>query len=456
MSYQDYLRAGRPTSGRTAEPPPAPAQAVPVAFYGREPVEWLLPGRVPKRAVCVLAGDPGLGKSLWACALAGEVSRAGGGVLLATAEDSIPATVRPRLEAVEADLQRVHIVSLKRDGIEEGLSLPDDVPELDRLVTETQAQLVVIDPLMAHLPDNVNSWRDQSVRRALAPLHHLAEAHGCAVVVVAHLNKAQGNEALYRIGGSIGIGGAARSVLLFARDPDDPDGDQGRQRVLAHVKCNVGALAPALAYRVEPTLLPGDEPIKTARVVAHGEIEATGAQLLARHDQDDAPARTEAEEFLAALLEDGPVEAKRVVREAAEAGISKRTLDRAKGKLGVRSRQAEGARHRGWVWALGNLTPDGGNLTATEPNPHISGNGNLTGEGGNQGVRLPDCHAEKEGRPPPRVHQVWLYPDAPDRRFRVLEVADRVKVRVESSNGDTGALLEFPVAAFGEGLRRRS
>lgn len=117
-------------------------------------------------------------------------------VLLATAEDSISATVRPRLEAVDADLGRVCIVRLMREGVEEGLRLPDDVDELDRLVSETGAQLVVIDPLMAHLPENVNSWRDQSVRRALAPLHHLAETHGCAVVVISHLNKAAGTDAL--------------------------------------------------------------------------------------------------------------------------------------------------------------------------------------------------------------------------------------------------------------------
>lgn len=278
-----------------------------------------------------------------------------------------------------------------------------------------------------------------------------------------------GTDALYRIGGSIGIGGAARSVLLFARDPDDPEGEQGRQRVLAHVKCNVSELAPALSYRVEPTLLPGDDRIKTARLEPHGEIEATGAQLLAVRDQEDAPARSEAEEFLAALLEDGPVEAKKVVREAAEAGISKRTLDRAKGKLGVRSRQAEGARHSGWLWALedrGNLTPDRGNLTGLEPNPRISGDGNLTGEGGDLRVRLPGCHAEEGAgdvteanghRPPPRPHQLWVHADAPDRRLRVLEaVGDRVKVRVESSNGDAGKLLEFPVTAFGNGGLRRT
>jgi hypothetical protein len=47
----------------------------------------------------------------------------------------------------------------------------------------------VIDPLMAHLPANVDSYRDQAVPLALAPLHRIAEEHQCAVVVVAHLNK---------------------------------------------------------------------------------------------------------------------------------------------------------------------------------------------------------------------------------------------------------------------------
>lgn len=366
-------RAGRTGSLDASEHPEGVAHAIPLSAVVRERVEWLVHGRVPLGGLSLLIGDPGLGKSLWTCGVAAEVSRRGRDALLVTAEDSLAATVRPRLEAVGADLDRVHAVEVRREGVDEGIRLPDDVGKLETLVAHYGAQLVVIDPLMAHLPENVNSWRDQSVRRALAPLHRLAETRGCAVIVVGHLNKAQGTDPLYRAGGSIGIGGAARSMLLLARDPEDPEGDKGVQRVLAHVKCNVAPLAASLAYRVEPTLLDeGDERIETVRLVAHGEIEATGAQLLTKRDEEDAPARTEAEEFLSSLLSDGPVEAKRVVREAVEAGISKRTLDRAKGKLGVTSRQAEGAQHSGWVWVLpdrGNLTADGGNLTAAEPNP---------------------------------------------------------------------------------------
>jgi len=67
-------------------------------------------------------------------------------------------------------------------------------------------------------------------RLALAPLTRMAEEHECAVLVVVHLNKQRGGDPLYRIGGSIGQVGAARSVLSFGRDPDDPDGEPGRMQ----------------------------------------------------------------------------------------------------------------------------------------------------------------------------------------------------------------------------------
>jgi putative DNA primase/helicase len=467
-SARDSGRHARARHDRPETPALRAVETNPVSTYARERVEWLIHGRVPRRAVTVLVGDPGLGKSLLTCRWAGETWRTGGAVLLATAEDSIAATVRPRLEAVEADLERVHIVRLMHEGMEEGIALPDDVALLEERVADTEAQLVVIDPLMAHLPENVNSWRDQSVRRALAPLHHMAEAQDCAVVVVGHLNKLSGTDTLYRIGGSIGIGGAARSVLLLARDPDDPEGEQGRRRVLAHAKCNVGEKAASLLYSVEPTLLTGDEQLKTARLVEHGEMETTAAQLLSRRDDDEAPARMEAEEFLRLILEGGPVRSQEVLRQAKDAGIKEKTLRRAKTTLGVKAVQVGGKAHGGWAWELpgsdGLLTAEGGHLTAAEPNSHISEDGHLTGEGDHLRVRWSDGHAreitghltdESPRRAPPRVGQAWIYPAAPDRRLRVLEVrGDHAKVRVEAQGGDAGKLSEVPLAAFGDGLRR--
>ena len=48
-----------------------------------------------------------------------------------------------------------------------------------------------------------------------------------------------------RVGGSVGLGAAARNVLIAGDDPEDDD------RLLVHCKSNTGQLAPALRYRIE-------------------------------------------------------------------------------------------------------------------------------------------------------------------------------------------------------------
>ena len=134
---------------------------------------------------------------------------------------------------------------------------------------------MVVDPLVAPLPGHVDSYKDQSVRRALAPLYRLAKAQGCAVVTLIHLNKAQGLAPLARLSGSGGFGNAARSVLLLDRDPDDEE--NGRRRVLAHIKCNVGPEMPSLSYEIEPIILAekNDEPrVETSRIRLLGESVA--------------------------------------------------------------------------------------------------------------------------------------------------------------------------------------
>lgn len=327
----------------------------------RERVRWLWSDRIPLGMLTLVIGDPGLGKSLLTCCLAGLVSRAGSDVLLLTAEDSPGATVRPRLEAVGADLERVRLVEVQRDGIADGLSLPDDAGELDRLVRQHGARLVVIDPLSAHLAEPVNSWRDQSVRRALAPLARMAAEHGCAAVVVAHLTKMRGGDPLYRAQGSIGIPAAARSALLLAREPDDPDGERGNARVLAHIKCNVAPQAQSLACRVEPVMLDGEECITTARISVTGTSSVSASELLSAPDAEARTVRDEAADLLRAELAEGPRAVKDIRLAASDAGIAWRTIERAKAALGVEARrESVGASGAGrWMWRLPAQDPHG-------------------------------------------------------------------------------------------------
>jgi hypothetical protein len=288
------------------------------------------------------------------CWIAARLSREGKNSIFATAEDSIAAVVRPRLEAAGAELERVTFIRIVDEAGEDGLLLPDDTAELEACVREEAAVFVAIDPLTAHLPSQVNSWRDQSVRLALAPLHRMAERQGCSVTVVAHLNKSISAEPLRRIGGSIGIPAAARSALLLARDPDDPDGEEGTSRVLAQVKTNYGVEAPSLKFGIESIVLPAteNEPnVETARLIELGESTHRGEALLAtRGDPEERSAVDEAALWLEDLLCGLPVAATEVQAAARKYGISEKTLRRAKNKLGVQSKKA--AFGGGWEWSL--------------------------------------------------------------------------------------------------------
>ena len=85
-----------------------------VADVDREQVTWLWPGRIPRGKLVVLDGDPGVGKST--LTIAAKVSTGSpfpdgarperGDVILLSAEDDIADTIRPRLEAAGADLNR--------------------------------------------------------------------------------------------------------------------------------------------------------------------------------------------------------------------------------------------------------------------------------------------------------------------------------------------------------------
>lgn len=344
-------------------------------------VRWLWRDRIPRGKLTVVDGDPGLGKSLLTLDIAARVSAARSmpdgtrsdfaepaGVVLLTAEDDPADTIRPRLEVAGADCSQVVALSAVRDSSGDRLPTLLDLEELREVITTTNARMVVVDPLMAFLPGIVNSFRDQDIRRALAPLAALAMETEAAIVIVRHLNKSSGGSALYRGGGSIGIIGAARSGLLVARDPDDEE-----RRILAVTKSNLAKIPSALAYRVVANT--NDVP----SLVWEGVSQHTATSLLAAQiDGEDRSALDEAKEFLRETLADGPREAKDVQREARNAAISDATLRRAKTSLGVLVRK-EGnflSTSQRWTWSLpvtegAQDPPEGAQIRAHE---HLQAN----------------------------------------------------------------------------------
>jgi putative DNA primase/helicase len=325
----------------------------PVSELKPRPVEWLWPKRVPVGAITVIAGEPGLGKSLLTLDLAarlsrGELATEAANSLLLTAEDAREQTLVPRLIAAAADGTRVHVPPKSQDALDLPLRIPNDISRIRDLMRAGEVRLLVVDPFSAHLPGRVNGNSDKSVRGALAPLAALAEEQELAVVLVAHLNKGEGADALRRIGGSIALPAAARSVLLLTRDPDDPEETQGSLRVLAHVKSNLGRLEGSLSYRVDTRKVAGlEDPVAVMREL--GASRYTGEQLLALDKQEARSKREEARALLEAELADGVRPATELTAAAKMLGISPTTLDRAKQDLDVKSVKLDLGR---WGWKL--------------------------------------------------------------------------------------------------------
>lgn len=222
-------------------------------------VSWLWNGRIPRAALMILDGDPELGKSTIMLDVAARVTLGlpmpgeslagdygGRGVILLSAEDSLPQTIRPRLNAAAADCKRVfHLDAVTGARDEAPPVLPFDLDLVEREIKDRGAVLLIIDPVMAFLDGAINAHHDQEVRRALHPLKLLAERTGAAVAVVRHLNKMNAGPALYRGGGSIALIGAARVGLIVGRDPGDP-----ARRVLAVNKNNLAPHRKSLVYNL--------------------------------------------------------------------------------------------------------------------------------------------------------------------------------------------------------------
>jgi hypothetical protein len=185
---------------------------------------WVRAGWLALGKLTVLDGMPDIGKSTigadWiARASTGACFPGGGGfgdpvdvLVLASTEDALADTVAPRIAAAGGDLERVHVLrGIVEAGTRNPFALPDDMAHLLALVAERRVRFIYMDSLMASLPADVNSYRDQDVRRALYPLAELAQEAAAAVVFVRHPTKGGTGPAMYRGGGS------ARSLASLAR-----------------------------------------------------------------------------------------------------------------------------------------------------------------------------------------------------------------------------------------------
>lgn len=325
-----------------------------------KPVRWAWRDRIALAKLTALAGRPKIGKGLLYSLLIAAITRGRlegdlttpRNVILVTTEDEPGDTLKPRLMAAGADLSRVSIFQMGSREEPVPFRVPQDAAELGLRVAEQRAAAVLIDPLMEFIDGKMDPHKSRDSRHAVAALNLIAREHGCAVVVVIHLNKGVSTDPLLRHEGSAAFTQVVRGGLMLGFDPDDPESEEGNQRVLAVSSSNLAHLAPSLAYRIETAHVDGDtgEPITTARMVPIGESSAASHDLLRGRDDEARADRDEATEFLRAELEEGPRPADDLKRAADKAGIAWRTLQRRRRELGITTSKT--GMSGGWVWAF--------------------------------------------------------------------------------------------------------
>ena len=326
-----------------------------------EPVRWLWADWIPLGSFVLLGGREGIGKSIISYTLAADTTKGRlpgvyatvpRGVLVCATEDSWAHTIVPRLMAADADLSRVYRIDVVApDGAELALTLPKDTAGLNAVVRQTDAALLIFDPLLSRLDARIDSHKDADTRRALEPLAALARTANVTCLGLIHVSKSSSVDALTLLMASRAFTAVARAVLFILVDPENDT-----RRVLGLAKNNLGRTdLPLRAFEITGQLV---------ATTAAGDVWTGKAEWLEESDRSlrelveqaaaerlDPTAMQEAADWLVDFLKEkgGCLKRTVIVDAAKRAGHSRPTLDRARHKVQISSKSQGYPREAYWI-----------------------------------------------------------------------------------------------------------
>ena len=343
LKQKDKLPDGKYISRRIMLRGESEKKAVPMIRMSevqQTEVEWFWHPYIPFGKLTIIQGNPGEGKTFFAMQLAAACTNRKFlpqmepfepfNMIFQTAEDGLGDKVKPRLLSAEADLERVLVI----DDADNPLTLADE--RIENAIRENHARLVIIDPLQAFLGANVDMNRANEVRPIFRRLADVAQATNCAIVMIGHLNKAAGSQSTYRGLGSIDITAVVRSLLFIGKVKTDPT-----TRVIVHEKSSLAPPGQSLAFSL------GDE--KGFRWI--GAYDISAEDLLAGGEGNKTELKQEqAVKLIDEFLSEGrKVSIAEINKEAAERGISERTVRLARNSMGDKI-ASERQGKDWWIW----------------------------------------------------------------------------------------------------------
>jgi hypothetical protein len=299
-------------------------------------VDWLWEPYLPLGMLAMLSGDPGVGKTWTALALAASLTvgrtpytnapRPPGSVLYFTVENTEQELQR-RFSLLGGNPDLLHIT-------EDAVRI-SDISYLNHALEKTKAHLMIFDPIQSFLGASVDTYRANKIRPVMDDLSRLAKKHGCCILLLRHLTKGATRRGIHRGSGGIDLSAAVRSELLAGHAANDP-----KQFALVHTKSNLGQKGVSLGYAIGPDGFGWT-----------GESNLTDQDLLAPEShRAQGEAMTEAKDFLLSTLSHGPCMANQVFAEAKELYIKEITLKRAKKKLNIQAKKD--GQSGPWLWSL--------------------------------------------------------------------------------------------------------
>lgn len=190
-------------------------------------ITWLWDGWLPLGKMTILAGAGGCGKTNLSLALISTITTAGvfpdgskcrsaGKVLIYSTEDDPADTLKPRLVANGADINKVSIISGRTNekGELEPFDPSCDFPKIEEYIkTNPDVKLLMIDPIISAVSGDMNKAND--VRKSLQPLVDLANEYKFAVLGITHFSKgSSGSGPADRIIGSQAFTALARMAWV--------------------------------------------------------------------------------------------------------------------------------------------------------------------------------------------------------------------------------------------------
>lgn len=303
-----------------------------VEFYSNiksTKVSWLWYPYIPYGKITIIQGDPGEGKTSLALYLASVLSQGKAfplsdtpvpkqNVIYQNKEDDTSDTVKPRLENYGANCEKIGFILEE----EKDLSLMDE--RLETSIREVNARVLILDPIQAYLGDN-DITRANNIRPLMTNLKKVAARTQCAIILIGHLNKNDTGKDLYRSLGSVDIVAAARSILMVKK----PDETREDLRKIIQVKNNLTAKGKPMLFCLQNNTL---QKWRYAEGVEN--VELNMIQLC--------------EQALKEIVGENGISCKEAYEAMEEKGFSRRTVERAKSNLSIKSRKQ--GQH--WIWTL--------------------------------------------------------------------------------------------------------